>query len=85
MVVTKDCGIASFIKRGQNGVLIDWHEKQRPVAGGERIPFVNWLPESWKQAMLEWGAQMTRIESLPDLRIKAGDVELVLTPSMYVM
>jgi hypothetical protein len=32
VVVTKDCGIASFIKKGQNGVLIDWHENPKQLA-----------------------------------------------------
>ena len=32
VVVTKDCGIASFIKKGQNGVLIDWHENPKRLA-----------------------------------------------------
>ena len=32
VVVTKDCGIARFIKKGQNGVLIDWHENPKRLA-----------------------------------------------------
>ena len=32
VVVTKDCGIAKFIKKGQNGVLIDWHENPKRLA-----------------------------------------------------
>lgn len=31
----------------QKGYVLDYHDKQRLVPGGEFLPFVGWLPESW--------------------------------------
>lgn len=36
------------------GKVLGWHEKRVAVPGGERIPFLHALPESWRRAVLAW-------------------------------
>ena len=54
-------------------------EKLRPVPGGEVLPFVGWLPDSWRQALLDYvqaamGAAPMSLQgrALPPMHTAAG-------------
>jgi apolipoprotein N-acyltransferase len=49
-----------------SGEVLGWHEKQRPVPAGERLPFVDVVPRSWLEAVVEQTG--TILSALPDMR-----------------
>jgi apolipoprotein N-acyltransferase len=40
------------------GLVLGWQEKIHPVPVGERPPLVEWLPESWRNAVVDYADEM---------------------------